>query len=144
LAGVWARRASEKKLGPPTYFCNFKFGTQLGFGTSLAKNNVLDQNWRGSGPGEYPKKLGPLRIFATVKASSFKYGTQIGGFGTSLPKTTLWTKIGGGLGQGSILKNWDPYVFLQPLKLAASNMVHKLGLGLTYQKRRLGPKLEGV
>jgi len=26
---------------------NFKFGTQLGFGTSLPKNNVLDQNWRG-------------------------------------------------------------------------------------------------
>jgi len=25
---------------------NFKFGTQLGFGTSLPKNNVLDQNWR--------------------------------------------------------------------------------------------------
>ena len=46
---------------------NFKFGTQLGFGTSLPKNNVLDQNWRGSGPGEHPKII------------------------------------------------WDPYVFLQPL-----------------------------
>jgi len=32
---------------------NFKFGTQLGFGTSLPKNNVLDQNWRGCGPGEW-------------------------------------------------------------------------------------------
>ena len=28
---------------------NFKFGTQLGFGTSLQKNNVLDQNWWGLG-----------------------------------------------------------------------------------------------
>ena len=37
-----------------------------------------------------------------------------------------------------------PYVFLQPLKLATSNLVHKLGLGLAYQKRRLGPKLAGV
>ena len=45
---------------------NFKFGTQLGFGTRLPKKNDLDQNWRGSGPGEHPKKnLGPLRIFAT-------------------------------------------------------------------------------
>ena len=26
---------------------NFKFGTQLGFGTNLPKNNVLNQNWRG-------------------------------------------------------------------------------------------------
>ena len=39
---------------------------------------------------------------------------------------------------------WDPYVFLQPLKLATSNWVHKLGLGLAYQKRRLGLKLAGV
>jgi len=23
-------------------------------------------------------------------------------------KTTFWTKIGGGLGQGSIQKSWDP------------------------------------
>ena len=37
-----------------------------------------------------------------------------------------------------------PYIFLQPLKLATSNLVHKLGFGLAYQKRRLGPKLAGV
>jgi len=60
---------------------NFKFGTQLGFGTSLPKNNVLDQNWRFCGPGEHPKKLGPLRISATVEASNFKFGLQLG-FGT--------------------------------------------------------------
>ena len=30
--------------------------------------NVLDQNWRGSGLREHPKKLGPLPIFATVEA----------------------------------------------------------------------------
>jgi len=49
-----------------------------------------------------------------------------------------------GAGPGSIKKMWDPYVFLQPLKLTTSNLVHKLGLGLAYQKRRLGPKLAGV
>ena len=54
---------------------NYKFGTQIGFGTSLPEN-VLDQNWRGSGPGERPKKFG------------------------------------------------TPYVFLQPLKPATSNLVH--------------------
>ena len=31
-----------------------------------------------------------------------------------------------------------------PLKLPTSNLVHTLGLGLAYQKRRLGPKLAGV
>ena len=93
---------------------SFKFGTQLGFGTSLPKNNVLDQNRLGSGPAEHPKKIwDPLRIFATVEASNFEFVTQIG-FETSLPKTFM-TKIGGGLGQESIRKKFGtPYVFLQP------------------------------
>jgi len=47
------------------------------------------------------------------------------------------------MGQGSI-KKWDPYLFLQPLKLATSNLAHNLGLGLAYQKQRLEPKLAGV
>jgi len=37
-----------------------------------------------------------------------------------------------------------PYLFLQLLKLATSNLVHNMSLGLAYQKRRLGPKLAGV
>ena len=53
------------------------------------------------------------------------------------------TKIGEGLGKGCIQKSWDPYLFLQPLKLATSNLVYNLGLGLSYQKQRLGPKLAG-
>ena len=48
--------------------------------------------------GASKKIWNPLRIFATVEASNFKFGTQFG-FGTSLPKT-IWTKIGGsGLGE---------------------------------------------
>jgi len=58
LAGVWARGASQKNLGPLLIFAtveanNFKFGTQIGFGTSLPKNNVYDQNWRRPGPGKH-------------------------------------------------------------------------------------------
>ena len=68
---------------------NFKFGTQIGFGTSLPKKNVLDQNWQGLGQGSIQKKIGtPLRIFATVEASNFKFGTQVG-FLTSLPKNDV-------------------------------------------------------
>ena len=37
---------------------------------------------------EASKKSGPLRIFATVEGSNFKFGTQIG-FGTSLPKNNF-------------------------------------------------------
>ena len=68
---------------------NFKYGTQLGFGTSLPKNNVYDKKWRGSGPREHPNKIwDPLRISATVEANKFKCGTQIG-FGTSLAKNNI-------------------------------------------------------
>jgi len=80
---------------------NFKFGTQLGFETSLPKNHVLVHNWQGSGPGEQPKKIwDPLRIFATV--------TQIG-FGTSLPKNNVLDQNWRGSGPGEHQKkNWDP------------------------------------
>ena len=49
------------------------------------------------------------------------------------------------MGQGSITQKFGtPYLFLQPLKLATSNLVHNLGLGVAYQKKLLGPKLAGV
>jgi len=150
LAGVWASGASKKIWDPLRIFAtfkgsNFKFGTQIGFGTSLPKNNVLDQNWRGSGPGEHPKEIWvPLRIFATVEASNFKCVTQIG-FGTSLPEYNVLDQNWRGSGPGTIQKKiGTPYVFLQPLKPATSNLVDKLGLGLAYQKQRFGPKLAGV
>ena len=50
-------------------------------------------------------KISAPNFTGTVEASNFKFGTQLG-FGTSLPKTTFWTKIGGGLGQGSIPKTF--------------------------------------
>jgi len=52
------------------------------------------------GQGSIKKIVGPLRIFATVEASNFKFGTQIW-FGTSLPKKMFRTKIGGGLDEGT-------------------------------------------
>jgi len=68
LAGVWAREASKKIWDPLCIFStveasNFKFGTQLWFGTSLPIKNVLDQNWRGVGQGSIPKNLGPPTYF---------------------------------------------------------------------------------
>jgi len=92
----------------------------------------------GSGPREHPSKIWyPLRISATVEANNFKRGTHIE-FGTSLAKTTFKTKIGGGLGQGNIPKEFGtPYLFLQPLKLTTSNLVCNWGLGLAYQKNNV-------
>ena len=97
------------------------------------------------GQGSIKKIVGPLRIFATVEASNFKFGTQIW-FGTSLPKKMFRTKIGGGLDEGSIQKKFgNPHLFLQPLKLATSNLVYNLGLGLAYQKTTFRAKIgEGL
>jgi len=66
--------------------------------------------------GTSNKNLGPLLISATVEASNFKFGTQIG-FGTSLSKTTF--------------------------KLATSNLVYYLGLGVSYQKITFRTKIGG-
>jgi len=135
LEGGWARGAS-KKIGTPYLFLQpLKLATSdlvqnLGLGLAHQKTTIRTKIGRGLGQGSIRKIWDPLRIFATVEASNFKFGTQLW-FGTSLPKTTFWTKIGGGLGQGSIQTKFViPYVFLQPLKLTTSNVVHKLGLGL--------------
>jgi len=122
----------------------YKSFTPLGYGGVAWQKQRLGPKLEGAGLGEHAKIWDPLYISATVEVSNFKFGTQIG-FGTSLPKTTFWTKIGGGLGQGSIQKKFGtPCVSLQTLKLQTSNLVHKFGLGLAYQNRRLRPNLAGV
>ena len=47
-----------------------------------------------------------------------------------MPKTMFKTKIGGDWARGAFKIFGTPYVFLKPLKLATSNLVHNLGLGL--------------
>ena len=42
---------------------NFKFGTQIGFGLVYQKKQRFGPNWRGCGPVEHPKKLGPPTYF---------------------------------------------------------------------------------
>ena len=107
------------------------------------QNQRLGPKLKGAGLGEHPNIWDPLCISATVEASNFKFGTQLG-FGTSLPKKRrLVPKLAGVWAMGASKKIGTPYVFLQPLKLATSNLVHKLGLGLAYEKRCLGPKLAG-
>ena len=65
------------------------------------------------------------------------------GTGCRLPKTTFRTKIGGGWARGASKKFGTPYVFLQPLKLATTNLVYKLGLGIAYQKTTFMTKIGG-
>jgi len=66
LEGGWARGAS--KIWDPLCISatveanNFKFGTQLGFGTSLPKT-FWTKNGGGLGQGSIQKKLGPPTYF---------------------------------------------------------------------------------
>ena len=54
--------------------------------------------------------------------------------GVACQKQRLGPKLeGSGLGEHP-KKFWTPYLFMQPLNLATSNLVHNLGLGLSYQK----------
>ena len=66
----------------------YKMFTSLGYGVLLAKNNVSDQNWRCWARGASKKMWDPLLIFATVEASNFKFGIQLG-FGTLFPKNNV-------------------------------------------------------
>jgi len=75
---------------------------------------------------EHPKIWDPLHISATVEASNFKFGTQLG-FGTSLLKT-FCTKIGGGLGQGAS-KNWDPLLISETVEASNFKFGTQLGFG---------------
>jgi len=57
--------------------------------------------------GTSKKIRDPLLISATVEASNFKFGMQLG-YGTSLPKkTTFRTKIGGAWAREASEKIWD-------------------------------------
>jgi len=103
----------------------------------LPKKQRLGPKLKGAGLGEHPKKWDPLHISSTVEASNFKFGTQLG-FGTSLPKNYVLDQNWQGSGLREHPKKFGtPYLFLQSLKLATSNLVHNLGLGLAYQKNEL-------
>jgi len=66
------------------------------------------------------------------------------GLGLDYQKATFKTKIGGGLGQGSIQKN-NPYVFFATVEASNFNFGTQTGFGTSLpKKRRLGPKLAGV
>jgi len=63
--------------------------------------------------------------------------------GVAYQATTFRTKIGGGgvWAKGAYKKFGTPYLLLQPLKLAASNFVHSLGLGSRLPKKNFRTKL---
>ena len=72
----------------------------------------------------------------------YKIFTPLGYGVVACQKQRLGPKLeGAGPGEHPII--WDPYIFLQPLKRANSNLVHNLGLGLAYQKTTFCTKIVG-
>ena len=76
----------------------------------------LGPKLEGARLGERSKIWDPLRISATVEASNFKFGTQIG-FRASLPKQRLDQNWRGSGPREASKKFGTPYLFMQPLKL---------------------------
>ena len=74
----------------------------------------------------------------------YKIFTPLGYWVLLAKKQRLGPKLEGGWARGASKKFGTPYIFMQPLKLATSNLVHSFVSGLTYQKQRFGPKLAGV
>ena len=75
-------------------------------------------------------------------AIKFFYTTWV--LGVACQKTTFRTKIGGGgWARGASKKFGTPYIVLQPLKLATSNLVHNLVSALAYQKTTIWTKIGG-
>jgi len=70
----------------------------------------------------------PLLISATVEASNFKFGIQLGLVEKLGKKQLLRPKLAGLQARVASEKFGTPYLFLQPLKLATTNLVYKLGL----------------
>jgi len=72
-----------------TCTCATKCLHHLGTGCCLPKTtSKIGPNLEGAGLGEHPKIWDSRRISATVEASNFKFGTQIG-FGTRLPNNDV-------------------------------------------------------
>ena len=105
LEGVWARGTSKKNGTPYLFLQSLKLATSnlvcnLGLGLAYQKTTFRTKIGGGWARGA-SKNLGPLCISATVEASNFKFGTQIG-FGTSLPKKRrLVPKLAGVWARGS-------------------------------------------
>ena len=83
----------------------------------------------GSGLGEHVKIWDPLFISATVEATNFKFGIQLGLGEQLAEKQLLRRKLAGSRSRGASKKIGILYLFLQLLKLATSNLVYNLGLG---------------
>jgi len=121
---TWVRGVAcqKQRLGPKLEPATTNLVHKLGLGLAYQKQRFGPKLAWVWAKGAFKKIRDPLRISATAEASNFKFCTQIW-FETSLPKKTAFrTKFGGVLARGASRKIGTSYLFLQPLKLATSNL----------------------
>ena len=84
---TWVRGVAcqKQRLGPKLEPATTNLVHKLGLGLAYQKTTFWTKIGGIWARGTSKKIWDPLRIFATVEASNFKFGAQIG-FGTSLPK----------------------------------------------------------
>ena len=80
-----------KMWDPYLFLLPLKLATpNLVYNLGLPRNNFYDQNWRGSGLGEYPKKFGTPYLFLQplkLATSNLVYNL---GLGSSLPRNNFY------------------------------------------------------
>jgi len=115
---------------------NFKFGTQLGFGTSLPKKRLIPK-LAGSGPGEHPKNnWDPLLISAAVKLATSNLVTN---FGLGLAYKN-WR--GSGPGEHP-KKNSDPLRIFATVEVSYFKFGTQIGFGTILPKTTFRTKIGG-
>ena len=83
--------------------------------------------------------LRPPFISAATKDSNLEFVIQLV-FGEYHAKTN-GPKLAGVCARGAPPKFWDPYLFLQPLKVVTSNLVYNLGSGSSVSESTFGTKI---
>ena len=71
----------------------------------------LGPKLEGAGLGEHPKEIGTPYLFLRLLKLATSNLVHNLGLGLAYQKTTFRTKIGGGLGQGSIRKKLGPPIY---------------------------------
>jgi len=92
----------------------------------------LEGDWLGQ--GNIRKNRDPLHIFATIEASNFKFGTQLG-FGTRLPKKQrVGPKLAGVWARGASKKIWDPLLISTTVEASNFKFGTELRFGTSLPK----------
>ena len=93
--------------------------------------------------GASTKKFGTRYVFLQpLKLANSNLVHNLG-LGPSLPKTTFWTKIGGGLDQGSIQKNLGSLCISAIVEASNFKFGTQIGFGTSLPKTTFRTKISG-